>query len=38
MALREDQKTVSEKNFTDAIDKIIAKKLNTVNLTLGSYC
>ena len=36
-ALREEQKTVSEKNFMDAIDKITAKKLNTVNLVTGSY-
>ena len=36
-ALREEKKTVNEKNFMDAIDKITAKKFNTVNLVTGSY-
>ena len=30
-------KAMREKNFMDAIDKITAKKLNTVNLVTGSY-
>ncbi len=37
MALRQERKTVSEKDLMDAIDKINAKKLNAINLTTGSY-